>query len=108
MNIIPQIAEAMQTVLTTTSDMFGRITGFVKRERKLTGSGFVKTVVFGWLAKPDASIEELTQTAVSMGISISPQGLDYRFTLEASECLKQTLEVAVGTLICDNPVAIPI
>ncbi|MBM3235300.1 IS4 family transposase [Candidatus Poribacteria bacterium] len=108
MNIIPQVAEAMQTVLTTTADYAGRLTGFVKRERKLTGSGLVKTLVFGWLAKPSASLEELTQTAASLGISISPQGLDYRFTKEASECLKQTLEVAVGNLIGANPVAIPI
>lgn len=108
MNIIPQIAEAMQTVLTTAADIFGRLTGFVKRERKLTGSGFVQTLVFGWLGKPQASLEELTQTAASMGIEISPQGLDKRFNKEASECLKQTLESAVGTLIADNPVAIPI
>jgi hypothetical protein len=108
MNIIPQIAEAMQIVLTTAADIFGRLTGFVKRERKLTGSGFVQTVVFGWLGKPDASLEELTQTATSIGIEISPQGLDKRFNYEASECLKQTLDKAVGTLICDTPVAIPI
>jgi hypothetical protein len=108
MSIIPQVALAMQTVLTTTADYAGRLTGFVKRERKLSGSGFVKTVVFGWLAKPDASIEELTQTAAALGIEISPQGLDYRFTKEASECLFETLSAAAGVLICDNPVAIPI
>jgi hypothetical protein len=108
MNIIPQIADAMQTVLTTTADYAGRSTGFIKRERKLSGSSFVQTLVFGWLAKPDASIEELTQTAASVGIEISPQGLDYRFTKEASECLFETLEAAAGALICDNPVAIPI
>jgi len=108
MSIIPQIAEAMQTVLTTTADYAGRLTGFVKRKRKLTGSSFVQTLVFGWLGKPDGSIEELTQTAASLGIEISPQGLDKRFNYEASECIKQTLEAAVGTLISDNPVAIPI
>lgn len=108
MNIIPKIASAMQTVLTTVADMSGDLTGFIKRKRTLSGSSFVQTLVFGWLANPDASIDELTQTAASVGIDISPQGLDRRFTEEAAECLKQTLEAAVGTLICDNPVAIPI
>jgi hypothetical protein len=108
MNIIPQVVDVMQTVLTTTADYAGRLTGFVKRERKLTGSSFVQTLVFGWLAKPDASIEELTQTAAALGIDISPQGLDYRFNYEASECLFETLSSATGALICDNPVAIPI
>jgi hypothetical protein len=50
----------------------------------------------------------LTQTAAALGIEITPQGLDYRFNYEASECLKQTLESAAGALIVDNPVAIPI
>ena len=49
MNIIPQITEAMQTVLTTTADYAGRLTGFVKRERKLTGSSFCKNCCL-WLA----------------------------------------------------------
>jgi hypothetical protein len=34
MSIIPRIADTMQTVLTTTADYAGRLTGFVKRERK--------------------------------------------------------------------------
>jgi len=98
----------MQSVLTTTADDTGRLTGFVKRERKVSGSSFIQTLVFGWLANPSASLEELTQTAASLGLEISPQGLDQRFTKEASECLKQTLEAAVGTLIADHPVSIPI
>lgn len=73
----------------------------------------MQTLVFGWLANPDASLDELTQneltqTAASLGIEISPQGLDQRFTKEASESLKLTLESSVGTLIANNPVAIPL
>jgi hypothetical protein len=108
MNIIPQIAQAMQTVLTTVADISGHVTGFIKRKRKFSGSNFVQTLVFGWLANPDASLDELSQTAASLGLDISPQGLDQRFTKEASECLKLTLESAVATVIADHPVAIPI
>ena len=64
--------------------------------------------MFGWLANPNASLEELTRTATSLGIDISPQALDQRFTYEASECLRQILDEAVGTLIAADPVAIPV
>ena len=80
MNILPQVAEAMQTTLSTNSDIIAIESNFVKRERKLNGSNFVQTLVFGWLANPSASLEELTQTAAILGVSISPQGLDKRFT----------------------------
>lgn len=108
MSIIPRIADAMQTVLTTTADIVACATGFIQRQRKLSGSTFVQTLVFGWLANPDASLDELTQTAASLGVDISPQALDQRFTIQASEFLKQTLENAVATLIAAEPVAIPI
>ena len=108
MSIIPRIADAMQTVLTTIADVVACETGFIQRQRKLSGSTFVQTLVFGWLANPDASLDELTQTAAGLGIDISPQALDQRFTIQASEFLKQTLENAVATLIAAEPVAIPI
>ena len=52
MSIISQVASRMQTVLTTVADTVAKITGFIKRHRKLTGAGFVQTLVFGWLANP--------------------------------------------------------
>ena len=108
MKIISQVAQGMQAVLTYAADIIALKTGFIQRLRKLTGSGFLQTLVFGWLSNPKATLEELTQTAAALGIEITPQGLDYRFNYEASECLKQTLESAAGALIVDNPVAIPI
>jgi len=62
-------------------------TGFVTRKRKVPGSNFIQTLVFGWLDNPDATLEELAQTGVKVGLDISPQGLDKRFTKESSEYL---------------------
>ena len=47
MTIISQVVSGMQTVLTTVSDAVALTTGFIKRQRKLTGSSFVQTLVFG-------------------------------------------------------------
>ena len=97
MTIIPRIAGAMQHVLATVGDTIARGTGFVKRKRKLSGAKFVQTLVFTWLAKPNASLEELTQTAASLGVRITPQALEQRFTPQAAELLKQVLECRGGS-----------
>ena len=64
---IPQVAEAMQTVLTTTADDAARETRFVQRESKLGGAAFAQTLVLGWLENPEATLEELSQTAAATG-----------------------------------------
>ena len=108
MDILSRVAEGMQAVLTRVSDVIGRESGFIQRLRKLSGSGFVQTLVFGWLGNPEATLEELAQTAAAPGIDISAQGLDKRFTPQAADCMHEVLEAAVATVIADEPVAIPV
>ena len=108
MDILSRKADAMQGVLTQTADIIAGETGFVKRQRKVTGSKYVQTLVFGWLDNPDATLDELTQTGVDIGLEISPQGLDQRFTQEGAECLHRVLEEAVNVVIAADPVAIPV
>jgi hypothetical protein len=108
MEIVSQVAEGMQAVLTEAADIIGRKTGFIKRLRKFSGARFVQTLVFGWLSNPDSTVEELCQTAATLGIDISPHGLNKRFTQEASDCLQKMLESAVSQVISDDPVVIPL
>ena len=53
MDILSKITDAMQVVLSETADAIARKTGFIKRQRKLSGSDFAQTLVFGWLDNPD-------------------------------------------------------
>lgn len=108
MDILSQVAKGMQVILTKTADTLGRETGFIKRQRKLSGSSFVQALAFGWLSNPDSTLEELCQTSAALGTDISAPGLSKRFTRKASEFLRKVLERAVGTVIASNPVAIPI
>jgi Transposase DDE domain len=98
----------MQDVLTIESKQAGRDSGFVQREAKLDGASFIQTLVFSWMANPEASLEEMTQTAALLGVEISPQGLDQRFTPEAAACVKQVLEAAVCRLFEKEPATLPI
>jgi hypothetical protein len=98
----------MQTVLTTKADEAASETGFVQRKSKMGGASFVQTLVLGWLQKPEATLEELTQTSAALGVTITPQGLEQRFNEPAAQCLQKVLEEAVSKVISAEPVAIPI
>lgn len=108
MPTLSQIATAMREVLTTVADTAGRTTEFVQRQSKLSGATFVQTLAFGWLANPDATLEHLTQTAAALGVAITPQALDQRFTEPAALCLKQVFTAAVQQVLAADPVAIPL
>lgn len=105
---VTQVSQAMQTVLTKVAKRAGRSSGFIQREVKLTGASFVQSLVFGWLANPAATLEELCQSAAVVGVEISPQGLDQRFSAQAAECLYQVLQASVGQVIAAEPVAVPV
>jgi hypothetical protein len=105
---LADVAEAMQVVLTSTAEAAADNSGFVQRRSKLTGSAFVQTVTFGWLSNPEATLEDLAQTASTVGVSISPQGLDQRFSPQAAACVLEVLQAAVARVLTADPVAIPI
>lgn len=106
---IPQVATAMQTVLTSLADQAGRASDFIVRQTKLTGSAFVQTLVFGFLANPDATVEQLAHTAAIAGVSLSPQAIDQRFTPTAAACLEHVLTDAMRMVqVASTPLASPI
>jgi hypothetical protein len=94
MTTVAELHETAQRVLIRHADAVARIARFTKRRSKLTGPAFVQTLVFGWLAHPAATLEELAQTAGALGVAISPQGLDERFTRDAAAFLQAVLNRA--------------
>jgi len=108
MSTIPQVSQAMQTVLTSVADTAARTSKFVQRTSKLTGALFVQTLVLGFLANPRATREQLAQTAVTLGLTISPQGFDNRMTMAGADCLAEVLDATAATVLAADPVAIPL
>ena len=72
---VAELADALQSLFTTDADHAAALTGFVKRKRLWTGPAFAQALVFGWLERPDASLERLAAHA-----GTSMQALDQRFT----------------------------
>ncbi|MCL5951375.1 MAG: IS4 family transposase [Chloroflexi bacterium] len=108
MSTLPYLPPALQAVLEKVPNRWARRTGFVKRQSKLTGAAFVQTLTFGWLANPDATLENLAQTAASVGVAISAQGLDQRFTEPGAHLLEGCLREALRHVLVSEPAVLPL
>lgn len=108
MTTVAQLAQTLQNLLNRSPAELGRPSGFVKRQSKLHPTAFSQALILGWLENPEATLEELAQHLAALGLSISPQGLDYRLNAQAAELLKQLLARATREMIAVAPVAIPL
>ena len=108
MESLPQVAAAMTQVLTVVADEAASAVGFVRRRRVLTGALFVQALVLGWLAQPDATLHQLTQTLAARGAVISPQGLAQRFGPEAAALLERVLGAAVRAAAVTAGASVPL
>lgn len=108
MATIPQVAGVLREVLGPVAERAARATGLVRRASKLPGARFVQTLVFGWLAQPTARLSQLAQTAATLGVAITAQGLDDRFGVASAECLREVLEEAVQVVLAADAVAVPV
>ncbi len=97
------LADALQTLLTTIADQAAKDSGFVRRVRKITGAGFVQSLVLGWMADPHAKLEDL---AAPLGVT--DQSLQERFNAKAVDCLRRVLSAAMGYLFEARPETIPL
>lgn len=99
MTTITEVSEKIQTLFGQTADRLGRQTGFIQRERVLTGSSYAQTLVFGWMSKADSTLSELSQTAASVGTQISKQGLQERFGEKSAEFMKALLQAGISQFV---------
>src|SRR5262245_42327229 len=108
MTSVACLAQTLQTLLTTTADHLATSTGCVRRHRKLTGATLVQVLVLGGPQQPAAALHQLAQMAATLGVVITPQGIDHRFTEATATFLKQVLDAAVTQVVASDPVAIPL
>ena len=100
----------MHTVLTTTTEATAAALKYTKRpdRAKFTPSTLVQTLVFGWMADPKATVEHLAQIAERLGVEVSPQAVDQRFTHATATLLHEVLAASIQHVVSAEAVAIPI
>lgn len=110
MSTIPQVSQAMQELLTTTAEAADAKLHYTKRpdRAKFTAATLTQTLVLGFLAHPDASVEQLAQSAARVGVAVAPQSVDQRFTFDTAALLQEIVTSSMHTLIAADGVAIPI
>lgn len=108
MDILNQVSQKMQELLLQKANDFAKDLGFIQRERKLTGSLFTRILVFSWLSNPQASLEDFSQTAQSLSLSLTPQAIDSRFTPESMALLKTLLEEAMTSVLASQTSTFPL
>lgn len=99
MSILQQVCDKMQEILRNLPDRAAVESGMLQRRRKLTGSALAEILVLGWLEHPEASYQQLAETASCLGIRVSRQAIEQRLTRETAEMLKITLEAAVAHIL---------
>jgi hypothetical protein len=103
MSSIPQVAAAMQHVLTRRAKELEREIGFVQRSTaQLDGPTFAQTTVFGWMDSPEASYPQLRHVAASLDVAVSTQAVEQRFGAESAALLRELLQEAVGEVLCSE------
>jgi hypothetical protein len=95
MATITQVAETIQKVFGEQIESLARESGFIKRKVTVTGSGFVQALVMAFQAKRSASYSEISQSASSLGMPMSAQGMEQRLNESAAQFMKAVLELAI-------------
>ena len=98
-NLATQLENALRQVLEHDANTLARETGFVQRQRKLTGSTFAQMMVFGAASNPCPTYTDWTQAAARAGTTLTPQGIDQRFTPEAAHLLYALLQRLVACVV---------
>jgi DDE family transposase len=108
MSSLAQEEEQLKVLFNERANSLARQTGFVQRQRKLSGADFVQGLVFGWLHQPQASLGELAGAVAYREVSISESGLAQRFTEQAAAFMQAMLAAVVEQVLASDPVPIPV
>ncbi len=105
MNDLNRLARVMQDLLTGTADRLAHEAGFVKRQRKVTGSNFAQALVFSFLGDSKAPASRIQCTAAAVGLQAARQSLEERYTPQCADFLKRLLAAATAQM-AETPVVI--
>jgi hypothetical protein len=108
MQSIAKVGAALQELFHLAAEAAGKQSGVIKRKRKFSAISLAKTFVLGFLSKPDASDEDLASMAVEIGIDVSPQAVEQRYTPSLVSFLKDLFERATQIVVGSDKTLAPL
>ena len=88
MAIVAKVASLFESVLGPMAEEVAREVPVVKRRRKFSAASLARTFVFGFLANPRASDEDLARMAARCGVEVTTQAVEQRFTPTTADFLE--------------------
>jgi len=73
-----------------------------------SGASLLQLLVFGWLTNPQGGPSHLARFAGSLGLKLSKQAVEERFTMRTADWLLAVLRRGVQFLVCAKAVSIPL
>ncbi|HKY52950.1 MAG TPA: IS4 family transposase [Anaerolineales bacterium] len=95
MATITQVAQTLQKVFGEQVEVLARDTGFIQRQVTVTGRGFVQAMLLSVQGKRSPSYSEISQSASSLGMPMSAQGMEQRLNERCAQFMKAVLEMAL-------------
>src|SRR6266487_2836104 len=89
---VTQLTQTLRQMLEEEANQLAKETGFIQRERNISGADFAQTLIFGWLEEPEITLDGLTQIARRREVEITASGWHQRFTPEAATFVERLLE----------------
>jgi hypothetical protein len=108
MRIVAQTAAAMQAVFGKFMDELAKSTGCVQRERKFSGSTLLETLVFTLLQHPAAKNRDYRTIAAQLGIDVTDQAIEGRFSSGLVNFLQTALQHAIAVTLQAMPPNLPL
>lgn len=108
MGIVAKVAAAVQSLVGEWAEEVAKESGVIRRKRKFSASTLARTFVFGFLAKSDASDEDLAQMAGLCGVTVTPQAVEQRFTARMVTFLEGLFRRAMGCVVRSQEVLAPL
>jgi hypothetical protein len=99
MQIVYQTASAMQAVFGETWNVVAKSIGCVQRERKFAGSDLLKILIFTLLQHPAAKNRDYRAFAAQLGINVTDQAIQGRFTPELVNFLQSVLQQVLAVMV---------
>jgi hypothetical protein len=106
---LSRMEEQISSVMQERARILARETGCIQRERKFDGADLLQMLVFGWLAHPDSSLEQLASTAATREVVVSDTAIHKRFTESCAHFLHAVLQELTGIVVqSDQEVPVPL
>jgi hypothetical protein len=108
MRIVAKVTAAMQAVFGPPLDDLARTTGCVRRQRKFSGASLTRMLVLTVLIRPAAKNRDYQAMAAKLGVQVTEEAIERRFTDELVLFLEQILQQAVSQTLAAKAAATPL